>query len=80
MWGKRDWCEFPNRLNSLFRCGCLGIMPPRKIDERDLDELLKHLSDRQIADLYDMPIQEVQNLRFERVRQRKNPSRPDPDE
>ena len=55
-------------------------MPPRKIDERDLDELLKHLSDRQIADLYDMPIQEVQSLRFERVRQRKNPSRPDPDE
>jgi hypothetical protein len=44
----------------------------RKIDKRDLDQLLMHLSDRQIADLYDMPIKEVQRLRFARMRQKKN--------
>ena len=53
---------------------------PREIDERDLDDLLKHLSDRQIANLYNMPIKEVQRLRIDRMRQKKNFDSPNPDE
>lgn len=45
---------------------------PRKIDERDLEELLKHLTDRQIGELYDLPIETVQRLRFDRMREKKN--------
>ena len=50
----------------------------RNIDERDLDKLLKHLTNRQIAGLYDLPIETVQRLRFDRVREKKKIDAPEP--
>ena len=42
-------------------------MPKRReIDERDVDRLLAALTDRQIADLYDMTVIEVYRLRRSR--------------
>lgn len=38
----------------------------RKIDERDIDQLLAALSDRQIANLFEMEEQEVFRLRKQR--------------
>ena len=46
----------------------------REIDERDIDQLLKALSDRQIADLFGLSEAEVSNLR--RSRQPKLPAPP----
>jgi len=42
------------------------MTPPRKIDERDVDQLLAALTDRQIADLFDLPEQDVMELRQSR--------------
>jgi K+-transporting ATPase c subunit len=48
----------------------------REIDERDIDQLLKALTDRQIADLFGMSEVEVMQLR--QSRQSKPPAtRPD---
>ena len=42
------------------------MAPPREIDERDIDRLLAALTDRQIADLFEMPELEVSKLRLSR--------------
>ena len=42
------------------------MAPPRKIDERDIDGLLAALTDRQIANLYEMSELEVSELRISR--------------
>jgi hypothetical protein len=42
-------------------------MPPKNpIDERDIDDLLASLTDRQIADLFDMPEEAVAKIRRQR--------------
>jgi hypothetical protein len=41
----------------------LIMAPPRDIDERDIDRLLAGLTDRQIADLFDMTVPDVSELR-----------------
>ena len=42
------------------------MTPPRKIDQRDVDVLLAALTDRQIADLYEMSEFDVSKLRLSR--------------
>ena len=42
------------------------MAPPRKIDERDVDGLLAALTDRQIADLFEMSEFDVAELRISR--------------
>lgn len=39
------------------------MAPRRPIDERDIDDLLASLTDRQIADLFEMTEAEVSSLR-----------------
>lgn len=44
-----------------------NLMPPKNpIDERDIDELLASLTDRQIADLFDMSEEAVAKIRRQR--------------
>lgn len=53
----------------------LRMSPEKPIDERDIDQLLEVLTDRQIADLFDMSDEAVARLRRDRRLDRwKNPS------
>jgi hypothetical protein len=53
-----------------------NCMPNRRsIDERDIDDLLASLTDRQIAELFAMPEREVAALRRQRRAAVSHPSR-----
>ena len=56
------------------------LMPPKRfIDERDIDDLLASLTDRQIAGLFGMPEAEVATIRRARRASQTHVS-PDPDQ